>query len=1167
MATTSTATRRINLDDKYSAERGDIFLSGLQALVRLPLVQQRRDRAAGLNTAGFISGYRGSPLGGYDKLLWAAADELERHQITFQPGLNEDLAATAVWGSQQVGLFPAARYQGVFGLWYGKGPGVDRSGDALKHANLAGTSPHGGVLAVAGDDHACKSSSLPHQSEYAFMAAGIPVLNPAGVGELLHYGLHGWAMSRFSGCWVGLKALAEQMDASATLALDPDEPRIILPSDFAIPSDGLGIRRRDTPFAQEARLLEYKLAAAQAYVRANQLDTTTHDSAAAHLGIVTTGKSWLDLMQALDELGLDERKLRMIGMRVYKVAMTWPLEPTGLRAFARGLDEILVVEEKRGLVEDQLKDVLYDLPDGLRPRITGKRDEQGNWQLPATLELSPAQIARVVARRLRPYYVDADMERRLRQLNEREQDADRSNGGHVRVPHYCSGCPHSRSTRVPDGSRALAGIGCHYMAQWIQPRTETFTHMGAEGANWLGQAPFTDEPHVFQNLGGGTYFHSGILAIRAAVAAGVNMTYKLLWNDAVAMTGGQAVEGNPDIYRAVAQLRAEGVSRIELLSDESGQFDRGRLPAEIQPRDRSELETTQQQLRETTGVSVLIYVQSCATEKRRRRKRGMLPQAPRRVVINEAVCEGCGDCGRQSGCLSIVPKDTPWGRKRAIDQSSCNADYSCMDGFCPSFVSLRGAGLHSPERLDASVLGPLPEPKLPSLERPWRILIPGIGGTGVVTTSALLGMAAHIDGLASRTLDQAGLAQKFGAVTSHVQIAAQCSQLHAPRVSVGQADLVIAADLMVATGRDALLGMDPTRTSAVVNHHESVTGAFTQDGDKGVPVSLLERRLGESVRILYTLDVNRLTEALMGDTAASNVFLLGIAWQLGLIPISRKALEEAIRLNATAVERNLAAFHWGRQAAQRPAEVMATAGLKENPGGDEGLDERLRRHRDHLLAYQNDALADRHARVVDRARRLEQQLVPGSEAFTIAVAEGYLHLLAVKDEYEVARQLSRPAFIADLRRQFSGGKLEFHLAPPLISRRDPATGRPRKRTFGAWLLPVLRLVAAGSRLRNSWLDPFRYSTDRRLDRRLLATYEQWLERLFAQTTTDTLPIATTIAALPRTIRGFGPVREAAADSALREAELLWRRFEQPCRPQVIDANTGGKVVRFIARTG
>ncbi|MBX6370587.1 MAG: indolepyruvate ferredoxin oxidoreductase family protein, partial [Rhodospirillales bacterium] len=655
------ALAAVTLDDKYVLERGRIYLTGIQALVRLPLMQRQRDIAAGLNTAGFISGYRGSPLGGLDQQLWAARRFLDRAHVRFQPGLNEDLAATAVWGSQQVGLWPGAKYDGVFAMWYGKGPGVDRSGDVFKHANAAGSSRYGGVLVLAGDDHAAKSSTLPHQSEYAFMDACIPVLNPSGVQEILDYGLIGWALSRYSGCWVAMKTIAETVDTSASVDIDPARIKLVTPTDFELPPDGLNIRWPDKPLEQEYRLHKYKLYAALAFARANGLDRVVLDSPKARFGIVTTGKSYLDVRQALEDLGIDEAHAAEIGIRLYKVGMSWPLERDGIRRFAEGLEEILVVEEKRAVIENQLKEQLYNWREDVRPRVVGKFDENRVWIQPSTGELNPAHIAKVIAARLERFYTSERIRQRVAIIEAKEKEAARLDAKVERVPHFCSGCPHNTSTRVPEGSRAVAGIGCHYMVTWMDRSTDTFTQMGGEGVPWIGQAPFTETAHIFANLGDGTYYHSGILAIRAAIAAGVNITYKILYNDAVAMTGGQPLDGTLTVPQIIDQLKAEGVSRIVVVSDQPEKY-----PPGIAARHRDDLDAIQRELREEKGVTVLVYDQTCAAEKRRRRKRGKMEDPKRRVFINDLVCEGCGDCSVQSNCMSVVPLETEFGRKRAI---------------------------------------------------------------------------------------------------------------------------------------------------------------------------------------------------------------------------------------------------------------------------------------------------------------------------------------------------------------------------------------------------------------------------------------------------------------------------------------------------------------------
>src|SRR5688572_4837861 len=838
------SARPVSLEDKYTLPSGRIYLSGVQALVRLAMVQRSRDLAAGLNTAGFISGYRGSPLGGFDQSLWKARKHLKDHHIHFTPGVNEELAVTAVWGSQQVGLFEGARYDGVFAMWYGKGPGVDRAGDAMKHANAAGSSKHGGVLMLAGDDHACKSSTLPHQSEHAFDAAMIPVLYPTGVQEIIELGLHGFAMSRYSGCYVAFKVVSETVDASASITLDPDSPRIVLPTDFQIPADGVNIRWPDAPMAQELRLQQHKVYAALAYARANRPNPVTIDSTRPRLGIIAAGKSYLDVLQALEDLGIDNKVASEIGIRLYRVAMPWPLEPNGVREFAQGLEEILVVEEKRQLIEYQLKEQLYNWRDDVRPRVIGKYDEHGEWEversewlLPAAGELTPAMVARVIARRIAKFHTSPIIEARLKFIEAKETELARPRDKVARIPYFCSGCPHNTSTRVPEGSKALAGIGCHYMAIWIRPEeTMTFTQMGGEGVPWVGVSPFSETKHVFANLGDGTYFHSGSLAIRQAAASGVNITYKILFNDAVAMTGGQPVDGQLNVPMITRQVLSEGARRVVVMTDEPEKYATvSDLAAGTTVHHREDLDAVQRELREVKGVSVLVYDQTCAAEKRRRRKRGTFPDPQKRVVINELVCEGCGDCSVKSNCLSVVPVETEFGRKRAIDQSSCNKDYSCTNGFCPSFVTVEGgtlrkrvtpaSGKGSPGQAPSGAQFPaLPEPSLPSLDKPYGILVTGVGGTGVVTIGALLGMAAHLEGKGGAVLDMTGLAQKGGSVYSHIRIAPKPEDIHAVRIAAGDARLVIGCDMIVAASDEAIAKMRAGHTRAVVNADVAPTG-------------------------------------------------------------------------------------------------------------------------------------------------------------------------------------------------------------------------------------------------------------------------------------------------------------------------------------------------------
>ncbi len=875
----------LSLDDKYTRESGRVFLNGTQALVRLAMIQRSRDVAAGLDTAGFISGYRGSPLGGFDQALWKARKHLEAHHVFFTPGVNEELAATAVWGTQQVGLFPGAKYDGVFAMWYGKGPGVDRCGDVFKHANAAGTAKHGGVLLIAGDDHACKSSTLPHQSEHAFDAAMIPVLYPTGVQEIIELGLHGFAMSRFSGCYVAFKTISETVDSSASIVIDPASPRIVMPDGFPVPPAGMNIRWPDAPLEQELRLQHDKIYAALAYCRANALNRITIDSPNPRLGIIASGKSYLDVLQALEDLGIDGRHAAEIGIRLFKVAMPWPLEPNGIREFAQGLDEILVVEEKRQLIEYQMKEQLYNWRDDVRPRVIGKYDEHGEWEehraewlLPAAGELTPAMIARVIAARIGKFYTSKIVEARLKFLEAKEAALARPRARPARIPFFCSGCPHNTSTRVPEGSKALAGIGCHYMATWIRPgETMTFTQMGGEGVPWVGMQHFTETRHVFANLGDGTYFHSGLLAIRAAVSANANMTYKILFNDAVAMTGGQPVDGSLTVPVVTRQVAAEGVKRIVIVTDDPAKY-QGRADlapgTAIHPRD--ELDAVQRMLREVPGVTALVYDQTCAAEKRRRRKRGTSPDPALRVVINDRVCEGCGDCGEKSNCLSVVPVETEYGRKRAIDQSTCNKDLSCVKGFCPSFVTVEGGQLR---RRPAVAPGgeALTEPAMAALDRPWGILVTGVGGTGVVTIGALLGMAAHIEGKGVAVLDMTGLAQKGGSVYSHIRIAARPEDIHAVRIAAGEANAVIGCDMIVAASDEAIAKMQAGHTRAVINRDVAPTGAFTRDPDLVVPRDAMQEAIVEAcgAGAADFIEAGELATALLGDSIATNLFMVG----------------------------------------------------------------------------------------------------------------------------------------------------------------------------------------------------------------------------------------------------------------------------------------------------
>ncbi|MEZ5614991.1 MAG: indolepyruvate ferredoxin oxidoreductase family protein [Rhodocyclaceae bacterium] len=1169
----------VDLDTKYTLETGRVYLTGTQALARLPMMQRSRDLAAGLNTAGFVSGYRGSPLGGLDQTLWRAKKHLDAHHIRFQPGVNEDLAATAIWGTQQVNLFPGAKYDGVFSMWYGKGPGVDRCGDVFRHANAAGTSTFGGVLAVAGDDHAARSSTVAHQTEHLFKAVMMPVLAPSGVQDYLDLGLHGWAMSRYSGCWVAFKAVADTIESSASVHVDPQRVEIVLP-DYPLPPGGLNIRWPDDRLVQEERLLHHKLYAALAYARLNRLNRIVIDSPNPRLGIITCGKSYLDVRQAFDDLGIDDALAAEIGIRLYKVGMVWPLESEGVRHFAEGLEEILVVEEKRQLLEYQLKEELYNWPGhdrDVRPRVIGKFDEKGEWAqphgdwlLPACGELTPAMIARVIAARIGRYVTSDRIQARLAFLEAKERALEKSVIPIQRIPHFCSGCPHNTSTRVPEGSRALAGIGCHFMATWMNRSTATFSHMGGEGAAWVGQAPFTETRHVFANLGDGTYFHSGLLAVRAAVAAFNNpppaplpegggdggslrsqasaapkgITYKILYNDAVAMTGGQPVDGSLSVPQVAHQLVAEGVKKIVVVTDGTERaYSAADLPPGVPLRHRDELDLIQRELREFPGVSALVYDQTCAAEKRRRRKRGKFPDPARRVFINEMVCEGCGDCSEQSNCLSVIPLDTEFGRKRAIDQSACNKDFTCLKGFCPSFVTVEGGRLRKGKaiEIDESGFATLAEPRIAEIREPWGILITGVGGTGVITLGALIGMAAHLDGKGVTALDMTGLAQKFGAVFSHVRIAERPEDIHAVRIAAGEANTIIGGDIVVSANPEALAKMKAGFTRAVVNFTATPTAEFIHNPDWQFPLETMQRTLREATGEGGTdfIDANGLATALMGDALFGNLILLGHAWQRGLVPVSLASMLRAIELNGVAVEANLKAFLWGRRAAHDHAAVECFArptAARELPRAPT-LADLVARRAAYLTDYQDAAYAGRYRVLVDKARAAEASL--GSTRFAEAVAKNYFKLLAVKDEYEVARLHADPAFHARIGAAFEGDfALHFHLAPPLLAKTDPATGQPRKRAYGPWMLTALRWLARLKFLRGGPFDVFGKTAERRLERELIAEYERDIAAMLAGLGGSNLDTAIALASLPEQIRGFGHVKLRSVEAARKKREEL-----------------------------
>ena len=1145
--------RQVTLEDKYTEKSGRIYLNGLQALVRIPIMQRQLDAARNLKTATFISGYRGSPLGGLDMALGSAKKYLDQYNIKFVPGVNEDLGATAVWGSQQLNLGPGAQYDGIVGMWYGKGPGVDRSADVLKHANAAGSSKHGGVLALVGDDHACKSSTFPHQSEHALVHCMIPLLHPTGIEDALELGMHGIAMSRYSGCWTGFKIISDFADSSASISTDPFAMEFKLPTDFDMPKDGLNIRWYDKPVDQEERLINLKLPAAQAYARANGLDKYIINPAQKRLTIVATGKGLMDTMQALEDIGISRARAEELGIAVYKISLVWPLETEGIRKLAEQTKEILVVEEKRGLIEEQIKKILFNLPADKRPRVIGKTDETGAPLLPETYELSPPQIADVLIKRLKALTEVKSFEERMAVIH-KNFDLKGRPSPVVRMPYYCSGCPHNTSTVVPEGSRALAGIGCHYMAMWMDRKTYMFTQMGGEGVPWIGQAPFTSEKHVFANLGDGTYFHSGLLAIRAAIAANINITYKILYNDAVAMTGGQHVDGPLSVQMIAQQVAAEGAKTIYVVSDEPEKYgSKANFPTGTHVNHRDDLDQIQRAMREIPGVSILIYDQTCAAEKRRRRKRKLMVDPAKRIMINERVCEGCGDCGEKSNCLSVAPVETEFGRKRQIDQSSCNKDYSCVKGFCPSFVTVLGGGLKKPEvaKVDdgiAAFFKDMPDAVVSDLSKPAAILVTGIGGTGVVTIGAILAAAAHIENKGATTMDQTGLAQKGGAVTSHIRIAKTPEDIHTVRLGIAGATTILACDMLVTADGDCLSKIRQGETKIILNTHKAQTGEFTHKPDWKIPVdqvvSSIAKLCGEDN--LSTLDATQLATSLCGDSIATNMFVLGYAAQKGMIPVTAQAVMQAIELNGAAVKMNQNAFIWGRRAAFNLAKVQEIAAPKIIDDTDRHREisktpeEIIARRVISLTGYQDAAYAAKYKALVDAVLAVDQRLNGKAGKLTETVAKYYYKLMAYKDEYEVARLYTDGQFLGQLKQQFAGDiKLKFNLAPPLLAKRDPVTGHLKKQEFGGWILNAFRVIAPLKVLRGTALDIFGYTAERKLERQLIVDYKATIEKLLSGVTAGNYDTAVEIASIPEHIRGYGHVKEKhLAEAKKKEAELL-----------------------------
>jgi indolepyruvate ferredoxin oxidoreductase len=1156
--------QNVTLDDKYDLTQSRVFVTGYQALIRATLMQQERDRRAGLNTAGYVSGYRGSPLGGLDQQFMRAKAALDKHNILFQSGLNEDLAATAIWGTQQAELRGEGKYDGVFGMWYGKGPGVDRTGDVFRHANFAGSSRHGGVLALMGDDHTAESSTTAHQSEFHFVDVMIPILNPAGVQEFIDYALYGWAMSRFCGSWVALKCMHETVESTGVVEAGLDSVKIVIPGEdaFKMPPGGLNIRLVDGILDMEARLHDYKRDAMLAFIKANKLNRIiTSGGPDAKIGIITVGKSYLDVRQALDQLGIDEVKCNDLGLRIFKVACPWPISRAELKAFAEGLDLIICVEEKRSLIEVQVREELYGSAN--QPVVVGKRDESENWLFPVKGALDPHDIAIAVGERiLRRGHVE-EIANRVARLKQAQSAVAAMTDVSARTPYFCSGCPHNSSTVVPQGMRAYAGIGCHFMSQWMDRNTLGWTHMGGEGANWIGEAPFSKRKHVFQNLGDGTYNHSGYLAIRAAAASGVNITYKILFNDAVAMTGGQRNDGGLTVPIIARQVAAEGAKKIIIVTDEPWKYPRDAgFPEGVTIHHRDELMAVQTGLADIPGLTVLIYDQTCAAEKRRRRKRGQFPDPDKRVIINELVCEGCGDCGVQSNCVSVQPLDTEWGRKRTIDQSSCNKDFSCLKGFCPSFVTVEGAKLKRGKAIEAPAgLPALPEPVQPAIGQTYSIIVTGVGGTGIVTIGGVLGMAAHLEGKGVGIIDQAGLAQKGGAVYSHIRIAGKPEDIHAIRVAANECDLVLGGDMVVVGNKKVLSTAKLGATTMVINTTEIFPGDFTRNADFSLPTERLRRAIRTAAGAEKTrfVDATRLATALLGNSIGANIFMVGYAYQLGALPLSAESIERAIELNGEAVPMNLSAFQFGRRAAHDAASVEALVKPAPDSASDarrlsQSFEETVARRVTFLTAYQNAAYAARYQTLVENARAAEAAKAPGKTGLAEAVARYLFKLMAYKDEYEVARLYAEPSFLAQVKNEVAGDNLtlKFHLAPPLFARKDKVTGLPRKMTLGPWILPAFRVLAKFKVLRGTVLDIFGYSEERRTERKLIADYEALLDEIMGKLNPDNHPVAVGLANIPEKIRGFGHVKARHLVAAKADEAALLEQFRAG-QPTVLKA--------------
>ena len=1115
----------VSLKDKYDLDKNQILLNGTQALVRLMLMQKERDKSNGQNTAGLVTGYRGSPMGSVDFQMQIAEKELSDSDIIFQLGLNEDLAATALWGAQQSELRGEGTFDGVFGLWYGKGPGVDRSGDVMRHANMSGTSKLGGVLMAMGDDHTGESSTTLHQSDFALIDAMMPILSPAGVQEILDFGLLGIAMSRFAGVWVGLKCIKDTIEVTSVVDADPQRLNISYP-ELEEPEGGLNIRLVDLPVTQEERLHNFKKLAAEKFARENGLDRHIHGKSNAKIGFVAAGKNWLDLAHAMQLLGLEEAECDRLGVKTYKIGMVWPLDVDSFEEWAEGLDLIIVVEEKRKILEPQIKEVLFNKVK--RCRVLGHKDAEGNVLFPTQYAIEPIMIAQNLGKILCDEGKVTDKISSALKVLDEASKSDNAPELATRTPYFCSGCPHNTSTKIPEGSRAYAGIGCHYMVQWMDRDTLGYTHMGGEGANWIGEAPFSNRAHVFQNLGDGTYNHSGIQAIRAAISAETTITYKVLFNDAVAMTGGQGNDGGLDAYKIVNELSAIGVKNLAVVYDEKEDIDFKLFPKDIDIAERNELLNIENKYKNLSGVSAIVYVQTCAAEKRRRRKRGLFPDPDKRVFINSDVCEGCGDCGVQSNCVSIVPIDTEFGKKRAIDQSSCNKDFSCIKGFCPSFITLEGAKLKK-ESIGNLIIPSLPEPHLPNINNTYNLVITGIGGTGVVTIGALLAMAAYLDGKGAGMMEMAGLAQKGGAVHIHCRISKNPEDITAIRVATSEADAIIGGDLVTTAGSRTLSLMQNGRTKAVVNGHETITGEFTRDANFSIPSDQLllaiEAKIGNNNVKFHNF--SELSKKMLGDSIYANIMILGAAWQNGMVPLTKAAVNRAIELNGTNVANNIKAFELGRWVISDP-EIAMKLNVDQKTTLPVSIKERIDLFCNHIELYQNK----------DLARKFKNTIIEIiDEDIKEICLVSYHKLLTYKDEYEVARLHS--SVIKDkISSQFSEfKKITFHLAPPLISKVGQ-DGRPIKREFGQWILVLFKMLASLKFLRNTAFDPFGYSNDRKLERSLIVKFEQDMKDFLFDLNGTNKSLIKELLTLPQNVKGFGPVKEAAIKAVLRRRKEL-----------------------------